>query len=112
MEIVEYKEDRVWEQVLEQLSQGGRLARFQRLPKHELNAYLRLFGKSTSHDLRKVFAMVQSQSPKDLLQKFIEDKGEQRVYSMLYQLIGCMKCWVESESPVQSVRARWRIAHS
>jgi hypothetical protein len=113
MNLIDIRDDRVWDKVLETLSAEKRLLKFQKLPRHELDAYVRLFGHRTHSDIRSLYKVVQNggddmaAKANDLIQKF----GEPRAFAMLYQLVGCMKCWVETESPVQSVRSRWRIAH-
>ena len=111
MQIVEYKEDRVWEQVLEALSMGGRLARMHKLRTHELNAIMKLNNQHASGDLARFFVLTQL-SRLEERDEYVCKLGEHRTYAMLYTLIRCMKCWVETESPVQTVRQRWRIAHS
>ncbi len=111
MEIVEYKEDRVWESVLDALSDQGRLGRFNKIPKHELHALLRAHGGQSTKDLSQVFALTQS-SKIDSRKDFLERAGEFRIFAMLFQVIHCMRCWVETDSPVQTVRKRWKIANS
>jgi hypothetical protein len=105
------KEDRIWEQVLELLSQGGNLSRLYKLPHHELMAVVKAHGQKSSRDLARVFNYVQK-NDQEGLKHFLVVAGESRVFSMLHCLIRCMRCWVESESSVQSLKKRWRVAHA
>src|SRR5947208_1638604 len=105
------KDDRIWEQVLETLSQGGRLSKLYKLPPHEVTAMLKEYGNTASRDLAIVFNHIQSKRG-DEVQKFLKKVGDYRAYAMLHTLIRCMRCWVETESTVQSVSRRWRIANA
>ena len=111
MELVPSNEDRICEVVLEFLSQKGRQAKLYRLPRHELRALLKVYGAYTVADLSKIFVMTQHEDP-TARDTFLKKLDEGRVMCMLYVLVNCMKCWVESESPHQSVRSRWRIGNT
>lgn len=108
---LDIKEDRIWEQVLETLSQGGRLSKLYKLPTHEVTAMLKAHGNTASRDLAVVFNLIQRKDA-DAIDAFLSKVGEYRVYAMLHTLIRCMRCWVETESNVQSVNRRWRIANA
>lgn len=112
MHLTKVTEDRVWERVLELLSTQGRLSRFQRLPRHELNATLKLYGHQAVEDLQNVFKLASSSDPDAEVLRFLTKISEGRQMAMLSSLIGSMRCWVETESPIQSVRSRWKIANS
>src|SRR5689334_20712855 len=105
------KDDRIWEQVLETLSQGGRLSRLYKLPTTEVTALLKIYGHGSSRDLAQFFNLVQHRRAEDLA-SFVDRAGEARLYAMLHTLIRCMRCWVETESNVQTVRRRWRVANA
>jgi len=104
-------DDRIWESVLEVLSQGGRLSRLYKLPQHEVTAMLKIYGGGSSRDLATVFHMI-SQNRGLEVSAYLSRVGEFRCYAMLHTLIRCMRCWVETESNVQNVRRRWRIANA
>ncbi len=111
MDMVVYREDRVWENVLEALSIGGRLSRYQRLPRNELANILRNHGRTSVKNLHKLYNLVQSGSERETVE-YISSLPETRLLAMLYSLIHCMRCWIETDSPVTTVRRKWRIAHS
>lgn len=111
MQMIVYREDRVWENVLEALSVGGRLSRYQRMPRQELSAILRIHGRPSVKNLHKLYSLVQSGSDSET-QSYIESLSEPRLVAMLYSLIHCMRCWIETDSPVSNVRRKWRIANS
>lgn len=111
MEIVEVKEDRTWESVLQALSENGNLARFYKVPKHEMKALIKIHGDSSAADLGHVFSLSQL-GRTDQRAQFLADVGQERIFCMLHFLVRSMKCWVETESPVQTVRMRWKIANA
>lgn len=104
-------EDRIWEQVLEILSQGGRLSKLYKLPNHEVAAMLKVHGSGSSRDLAVVFHLISQKRPLEV-PAFLARVGDYRCFAMLHTLIRCMRCWVETESTVQQVRRRWRIANA
>ena len=111
MEIIEVKEDRTWESVLQVLSENGNLARFYKVPKHELKALIKIHGASAASDLGHVFSLTQKGKLAER-ERFMTTAGQERIFCMLHFLVRSMKCWVETESPVQTVRSRWKIAHA
>ena len=104
-------EDRTWENVLELLSQGGRLSKLYKMPKHEVQAVLKAHSSTVDRDLALVFQMVIQKRALEV-PAFLSRIGDYRCYAMLHNLIRCMRCWVESGSPVQTVRRRWRVANA
>jgi len=111
MEVIQLKEDKMWELVLQSLSAKGRLLRFQRLPRYELYAYLKTYKTLSTGDLRQVYKLVHESRLQEL-DDYFEFIGAGRVYSMLHNLVGCMKCWVETESSSTNLKSRWKVAHS
>jgi hypothetical protein len=111
MEIVEIKEDRTWESVLQALSENGHLARFYKVPKHEMKALIKVHGDTSAADLGHVFSLTQRGKIEER-GVFLADAGQERIFCMLHFLVRSMKCWVETESPVQTVRMRWKIANA
>ncbi len=111
MELLDLREDRAWESVLQCLSENGKLAEFYKVPKHEMKALVRLYGRDAVADLGRVFSMT-SRGRYDERQAFVREMSQERIYCMLHYLVRSMKCWVETESPVQTVRLRWKIANA
>jgi hypothetical protein len=110
MHTIDFSEDRIWQSVLEALSAGGRFSRFQKLSPSELRAVVRHCGTTATRDMYRLFSLTQKQLDNER-RDFLSTIDEPRAYSILYTLIRSMKCWVESESPVNTVRGRWKVAH-
>ena len=105
------RQDLIWESVLEVLSQDGKLAQFYRLPRHEMNAYMKAFGQFVPGDLKELFRMTQQGLIKERTE-FVARLSEGRTFAILLVLGRSMKCWVESESTHGNFRRRWKIAHA
>jgi hypothetical protein len=112
VQMVVFREDKAWEIVLEALSSQGRLARYQKMPRHDLTGILKQYSHDALTDLSVVYKRVKtydSQMPRESL---LIGFSEGRIVAMLYFMIQSLRCWVESESPIQTVRSRWKVAHS
>lgn len=115
MNMIPYHEDRTWEAVMQLLSAERRLQRFCKLPRHELNAIVKLHGRTTPADLARIFVLAQGANA-EAREEFLSEVGENRIFAMLYILGRAMKCWVETDiegsAPPNVARSRWRVAHS
>ncbi len=112
MEMVVFREDKAWEIVLEALSSQGRLVRYQKMPRNDLTQILKQNADEALQNLSQVYKRVKtydSRLPREVL---LSGFDEGRIVAMLYYMIQSLRCWVESESPVQTIRSRWKIAHS
>ncbi len=112
MQMVVYREDKAWEVVLEALSSNGRLARYQKMPRHELTEILKKHAKDALTDLSVIYKRTKSYDARLPKEALLAGFDEPRIVAMLYSMIQSLRCWVECESPIQTVRSRWRIAHS
>jgi hypothetical protein len=117
MEITPY-EDRTWDAVMQALSAEKRLLQFCKIPRHELQAIVRLCGNHTPKDLAHAFALTQQRKFEER-ENFLDAIGDNRIFSMLYILGRSMKCWVETEAMNDStlpanatIKGRWKVAHS
>ena len=103
-------EDRVWEAVLHCLSDKGRLSRFYKIPRHEMNGILKNYSRFTPADLSYVIALT-NQNKIAERDAFLDSLDEYRVFSMLLTLGRSMKCWIETEGGTKATK-RWQVANS
>jgi hypothetical protein len=106
----EILEDTVWNQVVDFLSRDGRLGRFYKLAGHELQATLKRHGSTSNQDLSQLFRLL-SQGQEDAAHQWLSLIGEARALAMLHCLTRGTRCWIETESPVVTIRSRWRVAN-
>lgn len=104
------QEDRLWNDVIELLGRGGRLARYYRLPHHELQAILKLHADSADRGLQKIFSLLQRGRSEEA-STWALVQGENKVFAMIHLLARGTRCWIETESPSLTIRSRWRVAH-
>jgi hypothetical protein len=103
------QKDPVWDSVLGALSSQGRLSRFYKLPRTELKAVARLWGKKTVLDLAKMFQLTQEGKLEER-EAWLATLTEGRVFAMFLHLGRLMKCWIETE--LDSKNSRWPIANA
>ncbi len=107
-----HRDDPVWESVLESLAHQGYLARFYKIPRHELAAMIKLYSSKGVPSLGYVFSLTQSSRIEDR-ERFIDKLSDQVRYVMLAMLVRSMRCWVETETfQVGTARLPWKVAHS
>ena len=111
MKILDYKDDPTWEEVLDTLSVYGQLSKFYKLPRHEMNAIMKLCGPQAVRDLGHVFSLTQKKRVAER-DEFVKSINENRLFAMLLVLGRSMKCWIESESNAPQARIRWKVAHA
>jgi hypothetical protein len=112
MQMVVFREDKAWEIVLEALSSQGRLAKYQKMPRNDLTTILKKYSKNSLADLSQVYRRVRTYDPNQPRESLLAGFEEGQITAMLYCMIQSLRCWVESESPIQTVRSRWKIANS
>lgn len=111
-QIKTHREDPIWETVLETLAHQGYLARFYKIPRHELSAMVKLYSTKAVPTLGQIFSLTQRQQF-ETRDQILAKLSDQVRYVMLAILVRSMKCWVETESfqPGTS-RLPWKVAHS
>lgn len=106
------KDDPIWEAVLENLAQQGYLARFYKIPRHEMAAMSKLYRGKAVQDLARLFSLSQNHAF-DARDELIAKTADPIRYVMLHMLVRAMKCWVETETPnLTGTRLPWKVAHS
>ncbi|NCN28271.1 hypothetical protein GW915_11945 [bacterium] len=104
-------EENLWEAVLDVLSEGGRLARYYRVPRNEMKMLMKVNNGLTSRDIVKMFFLIKNEQKAEAM-RFVNRLGDERAFCMLKELSRSMKCWVETgSSATQSIRS-WPIAHA
>lgn len=107
-----HRDDPVWESVLETLAHQGYLARFYKIPRHELAAMVRLYGTKAVPCLGHIFSLVQKRDL-DQCERFLQTLSDQVRYVMLSMLVRSMRCWVETEAfQPGTKKLPWKVAHS
>ncbi len=111
MDEITQTEETLWEAVLDILSEKGRLSRYYRVPRNEMRAVMKVYGKNTPSDLQQVFKAIKN-GDKEKIRNFLDQAGDFRVFCMLKELSRSMKCWVETgNSAIHNARA-WPVAHA
>jgi len=111
MKALDLKDDPTWEAVLEAMAINGQLSRFYQLPRHEMNAVMRIHGHKVAADLGRLFSLTNLKLI-DQRNEFIENLEQGRAFAILMVLGRSMKCWIESESIVSNATSRWKVANS
>lgn len=107
------REDPTWETVLESLAGQGFLARFYRIPRHELAALMKLYSRTAIERLSAVVAAT-VRGEAETRDRLVDKLSPEVRYVMLAMMVRSMKCWVETETTTFSkgTRSSWRVAHS
>lgn len=107
-----HKDDPTWESVLELLASGGYLARFYKVPRHEISAMSKLYGAKSLEILSRLFAATQ-RGNWNARQEIFESTADDLRFVMIAMLVRSMKCWVETEAfQPDGHRSYWKVAHS
>jgi hypothetical protein len=106
----EFTEDTLWNDAVDFLSRDGRLGRFYKMATHETQAILKRHGENSVQDLGHLFQLLgkKQEAP---AQQWLSLIGEARAFAMLHVLTRGTRCWIETESPVMTIRSRWRVAN-
>ena len=111
MDEMALEEEKLWEAVLDVLSEDGRLSRYYRVPRSDMRFLMKQIGAQTTYDTVKVFFLIRNNQKQEAC-RYVQKIGDNRAFCMLKELSRSMKCWVETgTSAHQSVR-NWQIAHA
>lgn len=112
------EDDVVWERVLGLLSENGRLARFYKIPRHEMRAYMKIGGADAWAYLTLLFSLVH-RNENLRARELIQTLEVKHIYPIILILVRSIKCWVETENYERLVMEtslgrhnKWKIAHA